>query len=170
MVELKGRQQQETEGKLRCHSVLTLMECTCASLKVRNLRVPMQGTYCKQVTAVSPVQRLPASRQLKGSWKSQEGQEGSQKGPERDAGGQDHHKISLWVSPLENESVGPSVVSDSVQPHGLQPTSLLCPWNSPGKNTGVGSHSLLQGIFLTQGLNLPLVHWQEFFNLQNICH
>ena len=44
-----------------------------------------------------------------------------------------------------------SVVSDSLRPHGLQPASLLCPWNSPGKNTGVGCHSLLQGIFLTQG-------------------
>ena len=33
------------------------------------------------------------------------------------------------------------------QPHGKQPARLLCPWNSPGKNTGVGSHSLLQGMF-----------------------
>ena len=38
----------------------------------------------------------------------------------------------------------------SLQPHGLQPTRLLCPWDFPGKNTGVGCHSLLQGIFLTQ--------------------
>ena len=38
-------------------------------------------------------------------------------------------------------------------PHGLKPTRLLCPWHSPGKNTGVGCHSLLQGIFLIQGLN-----------------
>ena len=37
-----------------------------------------------------------------------------------------------------------SVVSDSVRPHGLQPTRLLCPWDSPGKNTGVGCHFLLQ--------------------------
>ena len=37
-----------------------------------------------------------------------------------------------------------SVMSDSVQPHGLQPTRLLCPWDSPGKNTGVGCHFLLQ--------------------------
>ena len=37
-----------------------------------------------------------------------------------------------------------SVVSDSVWPHGLQPTRLLCPWDSPGKNTGVGCHFLLQ--------------------------
>ena len=39
-------------------------------------------------------------------------------------------------------------------------TRLLCPWKSPGKNTGVGCHSLLQGIFLTLGLNLSLLHWQ----------
>ena len=32
--------------------------------------------------------------------------------------------------------------------------------DSPGKNTGVGCHALLQGIFLTQGLNLRLLHWQ----------
>ena len=37
-------------------------------------------------------------------------------------------------------------MSDSVRPHGLQPTRLLCPWNSPGKNTGVGCHFLLQKI------------------------
>ena len=37
-----------------------------------------------------------------------------------------------------------SVVSDSVRLHGLQPTRLLCPWDSPGKNTGVGCHFLLQ--------------------------
>ena len=36
-----------------------------------------------------------------------------------------------------------SVMSDSVRPHGLQPTRLLCPWDSPGKNTGVGCHFLL---------------------------
>ena len=35
----------------------------------------------------------------------------------------------------------------------LQPSKLLCPWNFPGKNTGVGCHFLLQGIFLTQGPN-----------------
>ena len=37
-----------------------------------------------------------------------------------------------------------SVMSDSVRPHGLQPTRLLRPWDSPGKNTGVGCHFLLQ--------------------------
>ena len=42
----------------------------------------------------------------------------------------------------------------------LQFARLLCPWDSPGKNTGVGCHALLQGIFWTQGLNLGLLHWQ----------
>ena len=53
-------------------------------------------------------------------------------------------------------------MSDSLQPHGL-PAKLFCPWNSSGKNTGVGCLSLLQGIFLTQGSNprlLGLLHWQ----------
>ena len=93
-----------------------------------------------------------------------------------------------------------SVVSDSLQPHGLKPTRLLCPWGfsrpeywsrlpclppgdlpnpvikprspaletdslpsePPGKpkNTGVGSLSLLQGIFLTQELNWCLLHYR----------
>ena len=45
----------------------------------------------------------------------------------------------------------------------VEPARLLCPWDSPGKNTGVGCHFLLQGIFLTQGPNLHLLcllHWQ----------
>ena len=56
-----------------------------------------------------------------------------------------------------------SVVSDSVRPHGLQPARLLCPWDSPGKNPGVGCHALLQGIYLTQESNpclLLLLQWQ----------
>ena len=44
----------------------------------------------------------------------------------------------------KGESVSHSVVSDSSRPHGLEPSRLLCPRNSPGKNTRVGSHSLLQ--------------------------
>ena len=38
-----------------------------------------------------------------------------------------------------------SVVSNSLQPHGLSPARLLCPWDSPGKNTAVGNHVLLPG-------------------------
>ena len=41
----------------------------------------------------------------------------------------------------------------TLQPYGLYPATLLCPWNSPGQDTGMGCHSLLQEIFPTQGLN-----------------
>ena len=44
-----------------------------------------------------------------------------------------------------------SVVSDFLQLHRPQTTRILYPWNSPGKNTGVGIHSLLKVFFLTQG-------------------
>ena len=50
-----------------------------------------------------------------------------------------------------------SVVSDSLHSCRLQPASLLCPWDFPGKNTGVGCYALLKRIFLTQRLNLSLV-------------
>ena len=58
-----------------------------------------------------------------------------------------------------------SLVSDSSRPHELQPTRLLCLWNSPGKNTGVDCHSLLQGIFPTQGLNPGLLITGRFFTI-----
>ena len=54
---------------------------------------------------------------------------------------------------LKSESESHSVVSDSLQPHGL-----YNPWNSLGQNTGVGSLSLLQGIFPTQRSNPGLSH------------
>ena len=52
-------------------------------------------------------------------------------------------------------------MSNSLRPQGPQPTRHLYPWNSPGKNTGVGCHFLLQGIFLTQGLNPGLPHRRQ---------
>ena len=45
-------------------------------------------------------------------------------------------------------------------PCGLCPARLLCPWDFPGHNTGVGCHFLLQGIFPTKGSNLRLLPWQ----------
>ena len=54
--------------------------------------------------------------------------------------------------------VSRSVVSESLQPQALEPARLLCPWHSPGKNTRVVNHSLLQGIFPNQGSNLGLLH------------
>ena len=58
-----------------------------------------------------------------------------------------------------------SVVPDSVQPPGLQPTRLLCPWDSPGKDTGVGCCALLQGIFPTQGSNPGLLLCRQILDL-----
>ena len=51
----------------------------------------------------------------------------------------------------------------TLRPYGPWPTRLLCPWDSPGKDTGLGCYVLLQGLFPTQGWNLLLLcllHWQ----------
>ena len=60
----------------------------------------------------------------------------------------------------KSESESCSVEFNSFLPHGLQPARLLHPGNSPVKNIGVGRHSLLQGIFPTQGLNPGLLHFR----------
>ena len=60
-----------------------------------------------------------------------------------------------------SSSVIHSVISNSLQPYGLWPTRLLCPWDSPGKNTGEDCHFLLQRIFMTQGLNQVLQHCRQ---------
>ena len=75
--------------------------------------------------------------------------------------------VSGWLTVLGNPGAGGlvvnlllfsrRVVSDSLRPHRLQPTRLLSPWDSPGKNTEVGCHFLLQRIFWTQGQNLHFV-------------
>ena len=64
--------------------------------------------------------------------------------------------INLMNMQRKSESGSHSVVSNSLQPHGLD-----SPWNSPGQNTGAGSHSLLQSIFPTQGLNPGLPHCRQ---------
>ena len=51
-------------------------------------------------------------------------------------------------------------MSNSLWPQALQTTRLLCPWDFPGKNTGVGCHFLLQGIFQTQGWNSGLLFYR----------
>ena len=62
------------------------------------------------------------------------------------------------------ESESHLVVSDSLWPHRLQPARLLRPWDSPGKNTRVGCHALLQGIFPTQGSNPGLLHYRRILD------
>ena len=64
---------------------------------------------------------------------------------------------SVFNEPLCS-ALSRSVVSDSLRSHGLQPTRLLCPWDSLAKNTGAGYHALLQEISPTQGSNPGLLH------------
>ena len=52
-------------------------------------------------------------------------------------------------------------VAQSCLTRGLWPSRLLCPWDSPGKSTGVGCHALLQGIFPSQGSNPYLPHCRQ---------
>ena len=63
--------------------------------------------------------------------------------------------VQIWVSK------SCSVMSDSLGPHGLNTTRLLCSWNSSGKNTGVGCHFLLQGIFQMQGSNKGVLNCRQ---------
>ena len=66
-------------------------------------------------------------------------------------GNHNHTVYKKW-----RKSENCSVVSNSLRPHGL-----YSPWNSPGQNTGVGSCSLLQGIFPTQRSNSGLPHCRQ---------
>ena len=50
----------------------------------------------------------------------------------------------------------------------LWTVTLLCPWDSPGKSSGVGCHFLLQGIFSTQGSNPGLLHCRQI--LYHLSH
>ena len=68
--------------------------------------------------------------------------------------------LSFWKGLKVKESVGHSVVSDCLRPHRL-PTRFLCPWDFLDKYTGVGCHSLLQAIFLTQGAKPGLLHCRQ---------
>ena len=56
----------------------------------------------------------------------------------------------------------------TLRPQGLQPTRLLCSWDLPSKNTGVGCHFLLQGILLVQGSNSGLLHFRQM--LYHLSH
>ena len=67
----------------------------------------------------------------------------------------------IYSSTLYEVKWSRSVVSNSLQPHGLQPTRLLRPWDFPGKSTGVGCHFLLQGKVPTQESNPGLPHCRQ---------
>ena len=65
------------------------------------------------------------------------------------------YEVSYWSD--KKCVLSHSAVSYSLPPSGLEPGRLLCPWGSPGKNTGMGCHVLLWGTCPTQGSNLHLL-------------
>ena len=84
------------------------------------------------------------------------------------------HQQAIESIYLSWSVLSPSIVFDSFASQ--MPVRLLYPWDFPGKDTGMGCHFLLQGIFPTQGLNscllcwqtdsLPLSHWEVFVNIK----
>ena len=82
--------------------------------------------------------------------------------------GQKYYLGSVLLGGHENLlcACAKSFQSDSSRPCGPWPSRLLCPQDSPGKNTGVGCHALLQGLFPALGSNpclLSRLHWQVGF-------
>ena len=78
----------------------------------------------------------------------------------------EHHIISLWIKILISNNNHACMLSYFYRVWlcatlWLQPARLLCIWDSPGKNTGVGCHALLQGIFPTQESNLCPLPWHQ---------
>ena len=127
-----------------------------------------KGTTCSRVILSSELRMWPRVQQL---WTPVQasGEEAWTKFPVFNNGLQgDKHQTeppsSILQSPEVCERISCSVVSNSLRSHGLYPTRLLCPWNSPGRNTGVGSHSLFQGIFLPQGSNLGLPNYRQILH------
>ena len=95
---------------------------------------------------IIPLQQIRISVTLLKSWRNNQGSSNNRQ---------------FYLISSESGSVSHSFVSNSLWPRLLWPARLLWSWNSPGKNTSVGFHFLLQGIFITQGLNLSLLHCRE---------
>ena len=74
------------------------------------------------------------------------------------------HTYNTYIHTLSVLSVSRSLLPNSLWPHGLQLTRLLCPWDFPGNDTRVGCHFLLQEIFPTQGSNPGLLHYRQILH------
>ena len=121
------------------------------------IQIPKKGNakecsnYCtialiSHTSKVKP-QILQARVQQHVNWELPDVQAGFRKGRDQIS------KICCIIEKASSSSVSHSVVSDFLLSHGLKLARLLCPQDSPGKNTGVDCHALLQGIFHTQGSN-----------------
>ena len=88
---------------------------------------------------------------------------------------QEHWSGLPFPSPMHESEKGKwsrSVMSDSQRSHGLQPTRLFCPWDFPGKSTGVGCHCLLHLLLLGPYHFCPLLcpSWHEMFSWYCCSH
>ena len=68
------------------------------------------------------------------------------------------YRVLNYVPDYVLPELSGSVVSNSLRPHCYSPPGSSVHWDSPGKNTRVGCHALLQGISQTQGWNPGLLH------------
>ena len=73
-------------------------------------------------------------------------------------------KESDYVSTCSVDRLASMYPTNSLQAQNLQSTRVLCPWNFPDKNTGVGCHFLLQGISSTQGSDSHLLHCKQILS------
>ena len=119
------------------HQVSLSFTVSWSLLKIMSIESVIHPTISSSIAPFSP-QPFPASGSFPRSWLF--ASDGQSIGV----------SASASVLPMNIQgslpfsSVQLLVMSDSVQPHRRQPTRLLCPWDSPGKNTGVGCHFLLQ--------------------------
>ena len=140
-----------------------------------------QKRQCSLLKRIAPhysLSAMPCFQQCGHPCSSQDTRVGNAEGSNLDSRSGAFSPAPLIYGHSESPSKQPQFTQDQ-QWHWEQPTlsllnkcghrgsrwgfRLLCPWNSPGKNTRVGCHFLLQGIFPTQGLNphlLHLLHWQ----------
>ena len=152
----------EPPGKPLCDNVILVKQNTEQQGKVH----PVSCSYCQVNTCQDTGLFLPGHRHLS------QANEGGRVPRPKNYRKMPVGKARWWRHPREAVGCGDGgelwlkvkvLVAQSclsLQPHGLWPTRLLSPWNSPGKDTGVGSHSRLQG-FPTQGLNSGLLHYRQ---------
>ena len=132
---------------------------------------PESGSWSTMIASKCPQKLVVANGKLLQKYPPiqalvQEGQE--------DSTFQIPHKITHWQpliqtqSPIHKDVLVAESCPTLCDPMVSQPPSFLCPWNSPSKNTRVGSHSLLQRIFLTQGWNPGLLRCRQI--LYHLSH
>ena len=161
---LKGRwggnsEEDDRAGKTEVGQILRDLPCQMHSARYQRQEVTLKDVGPKSLSREANLVMVQGNierereRSQRGLWKTATGTSQDMETPDV--------RVMLCV-------LSRSVMSHSLQPHGLLSIRLLCPWNSPGKNTGVGCCALLQGIVPTQGLNPGLLHCRQ--TLSQLSH